>query len=118
MAKISAHISDDNFDKVKELSKRAFKGRPGSWLADLIERELEDARNTTNPSDEDCLVTLTKSFCPTFVREMRETCEGLDQPKALARILSVFAIGESSLSKEFLIEAENLPAPYEKPSKK
>jgi len=77
-----------------------------------------DGPHLPNAEAHDCLIRLCELFCPTYKSEMREQCEGIDQPKALARMLSLFAIGESGLSKDFLLAAERFPSPYDTKSRR
>lgn len=67
---------------LNELLEAAANGRP------LV--NMPSAKNAV------CLVELCERFAPTYAKDMAERCEGVDQPKALNKILE--AIAENKIS--------------------
>lgn len=121
MPTVSGHLRDEIHERAKAIAERDYRGKMGTFVAEAVEEALARKEGTVlpDPPNPVCLVELTRLFAPAYEGEMAAECArlNLDQPKTLAALLQLLALGKSGLTDAFI--AKNLskdrePTPIER----
>lgn len=81
------------FPSMWEWLEFAGDGNRSRPIYEYVEGEMAGRHTLPSAKDPDCLVKLCEMFRPSYVPDMRERCEGEDQPKLLEELLRLFAVG-------------------------
>lgn len=81
------------FPSMWEWLEEAGDGNRSRPIYEFVEAEMAGSHAIPDAKDPECLVKLCEMFRPSYVPDMRDRCEGEDQPKLLEELLRLFAVG-------------------------
>ena len=87
---VSAHVSDELFQKIQEKKDRLFNGKRSAYIADVLERDIAGTTKPISSENENAFLDACSQFCNWTTRQHAESLVNdleIDQRELLNIIL-------------------------------